>query len=305
MSIRREIEVTRKGLPNPIDVTYGTNILPIELEIIDFELPAGATATVYGEGTSKKTTTQNCTVSGNVISFTPKAGLFEEGKNILQIEISINGGVLYTFVQPVNCHYTIAFNSHDNESNPGTSGGNSSGTQNVVSGVTAAQATSLWTILQKAAFAKVLTAEEISAFESAWLNTNSEGNTDPDEGNTGEAEGNGTEMGSSTGITVVSWLKGVPATTMSVEFSENVEVVNNEVSLKSPVNSATFYTSSSVNVQGMVNYYDSLLGKYVKLSTGKIYYIDQEATYNHNTVATEYLSESITYNPAHEVTVKE
>ena len=141
-------------------------------------------------------------------------------------------------------------------------------------------------------------------------NTGTEGgdNTEPEQGGTGntpEEEGNGTQMGTATSCTVASWMKGVPATQVNVEFSDDVEVVDNEVALKSPVNTAIFYTSSVVNVEGKTNYYDSLLGKYVKLSTGKIYYIDPEANCTHNTVPTTYLSESISYNPAHEVTVKE
>lgn len=103
MSIRREIEVTRKGLPNPIDVTYGTNILPIELEIIDFELPAGTTATAYVVGTKGELRKQKCSVDDNVVSFTPEIGFFEVGKNKLQVEILSGTDQLSTFEIIVNC----------------------------------------------------------------------------------------------------------------------------------------------------------------------------------------------------------
>lgn len=103
MSIRREIEVTRKGLPNPIDVTYGTNILPIELEIIDFELPAGTTATAYVVGTKGEFRKQKCSINDNAVSFTPEFGFFEAGQNNLQIEINSGTEQLSTFKIMVNC----------------------------------------------------------------------------------------------------------------------------------------------------------------------------------------------------------
>ena len=107
MSIRREIEVTRKGLPNPIDVTYGTNILPIELEIIDFELPAGTTATAYVVGTKGELRKQKCSVDDNVVSFTPEIGFFEVGKNKLQVEILSGTEQLSTFEITVNCEKLV------------------------------------------------------------------------------------------------------------------------------------------------------------------------------------------------------
>lgn len=78
----------------------------------------------------------------------------------------------------------------------------------VVSGVTVAQATSLWAILQKATFTEALTDEEISAFERAWLNTTSEDNTDPDDGNDGGNTG-GTDEGGNGGTeeTTHTWKK--------------------------------------------------------------------------------------------------
>ena len=109
MSIRREIEVTRKALPRPIDVTYGTNILSIEFDLVDFNLPVAVIAEASCKGVSGKSRTQDCSVSENVISFTPKIGFFEEGKNILQLRITTSEGSLFTFAQTVNCHYTIDF----------------------------------------------------------------------------------------------------------------------------------------------------------------------------------------------------
>lgn len=119
MSIKREIEVTRKGLPRPIDVTYGTNILQIELIVTDFGLPEGATAEVYAMGRSNKPVKQSCEITGNKIIFTPEIGLFEEGKNILQLAATHDGKNLFSFYIPVNCQKTMFFeNMQDLENDP-------------------------------------------------------------------------------------------------------------------------------------------------------------------------------------------
>ncbi len=114
MLIRREIEVTRKGLPRPIDVTFGTNMLSLEFVITDFELPDEATVEAYAIGVSKKLVKQSCEVSGNVISFTPEIGLFEEGKNMLQLAANHDGKDLFSFYIPVICQKTMFYESAQN-----------------------------------------------------------------------------------------------------------------------------------------------------------------------------------------------
>lgn len=119
MSIRREIEVTRKGLPRPIDVTFGTNMLPLEFVITDFELPKGAKLEAYAIGVSKNLVKQSCELSGNVISFTPEIGLFEEGKNVLQLAASCDGKDLFSFYIPVICQKTMFYEgAQDLEEDP-------------------------------------------------------------------------------------------------------------------------------------------------------------------------------------------
>lgn len=109
MAIRREIEVTRKGLPRPIDVTYGTNLIPIEFVVTDFAIPEGVTTKLYAMGASKVVKSQDAEVSGNKITFTPEIGFFDERKNVLQIAIEHEGKNLFSFEQPVTCHYTMKY----------------------------------------------------------------------------------------------------------------------------------------------------------------------------------------------------
>lgn len=338
MSIRREIEVTRKALPRPIDVTYGTNILSIEFDLVDFNLPAAVIAEASCKGVSGKSRTQSCSVSENVISFTPKIGFFEEGKNILQLRITTSEGSLFTFAQTVNCHYTIDFDGAQELENDPTfvemvlqmredvdelMENNTSGGAVSESGATTAQASTLLAILQKAAFTEALTDEDREALENAWGvssgdsesgessgagdsgNTGTGGDSSDTDGGDDTGNESETEMGETATCYVAMWLSGVPATSVGVEYSDDVEVVDGAVVLKAPVYEGTFYTSGNVNASDKVNNYDSLFGKYVKSYVGDIYYIDPEATYVHNTEATTYTSESISYSPAYLVTVKE
>lgn len=119
MEIRREIYVTRKGLDNPIDIVYGTNLLPIEFEIMDFEIPEGATAEVYAEKNSGKSKKQLCKLDGNTVSFTPEVGFFEIGRNELQVVITHHGRSLIGFRQKVIGYGCIPYaDAKDLEENP-------------------------------------------------------------------------------------------------------------------------------------------------------------------------------------------
>lgn len=119
MVIRREIEVKRKGLPRPIDVTYGTNLLDLEFVVIDFNIPAGAVVRAFAMGESQKAKSLPCNIEGNKIWFTPEAGLFDEGKNVLQFALEHEGKNLFTFYNPINCHYTMQFEgAQDLENDP-------------------------------------------------------------------------------------------------------------------------------------------------------------------------------------------
>lgn len=119
MGIRREIYVTRKGLDNPIDIVYGTDLLPIEFEIMDFEIPVGATAEVCVEKNSKEPKKQVCKIAGNTVSFTPEVGFFQIGRNELQMIIMHQGRSLIGFQQKVIGYGCIPYvDAKDLEENP-------------------------------------------------------------------------------------------------------------------------------------------------------------------------------------------
>lgn len=199
--------------------------------------------------------------------------------------------------------------------NNGTSGGNSSGTQNVVSGVTVAQANTLLAILQKTSFTEQLTQSELSAFKTAWGITDDGSGDNSDTGDSGSGDDTGNDsdlsgtvfdefiLGEVSSCLVASWMKNIAATTVAVSYSDGVKNENGEVALADTVYSMPFYTSSASSVAGQENHYDALKGKFVKSFNGSIYYIDPESEYVHDTVGSEYLSESITYKKAYAVSI--
>ena len=111
----------------------------------------------------------------------------------------------------------------------------------------------------------------------------------------------GTVLGSATTCLAMSWMSETTYT-VSVRYSEYVEVVDGEVTLVDE-QKANFYMTTSENSSS--NDYDVLRGKYVKAYTGDIYYIDPESTHTHAESSSQYFKESLVYNTAYLVSVAE
>lgn len=105
--ISKEIYVTQKRLEVYIDVTCGTDLVPIALNVIDYEIPKEATATVYSIGKENKLKKQICTISENEILFTPQKGYFEVGSNLLQVRLTYQNKDLISFEIMVIGHKSI------------------------------------------------------------------------------------------------------------------------------------------------------------------------------------------------------
>lgn len=108
MSIRKEIYVTQRRLDVCIDVTYGSDLLPIELVVIDYAIPTGATVVAYVMGKSNKKRKVLCEIADNVISFTHEVGLFEVGDNILQLRVTHENKSLFSYRCKVKCHESFS-----------------------------------------------------------------------------------------------------------------------------------------------------------------------------------------------------
>lgn len=97
-NIQRQICVTRQAFQNPICIVEGTGTLPVSITVTDYQIPAGSTATAYNQQPDGTLVKQLCTISENVIVFTPPAGFYVHGLNKTQIRITYNNLDLFSFV---------------------------------------------------------------------------------------------------------------------------------------------------------------------------------------------------------------
>lgn len=93
------------------------SLVPIEMTLVDYTIPTGATAKAYARGESSGTTyVATCTVTGNVVRLVPPAMFFVPGNNYLQIEIN---GTLIPLALLVQCQEQLS-NQQDDTSTPET-----------------------------------------------------------------------------------------------------------------------------------------------------------------------------------------
>lgn len=94
--------VKRDALKNPISYVQGTDLLPIVLHFLDFEIPTSATANVFILKPDKTAFYSSATISGNDVTIDVDKQMFVvTGFNILQVEITSGGETLVNFAQPV------------------------------------------------------------------------------------------------------------------------------------------------------------------------------------------------------------
>lgn len=102
MTITREIYVTRKTLPNPIEYVQGTNALPIVFTFVDYTIPEGTAAKVYVEKPSGYCQYDIAAIADNTVLIDVKDTMFDEvGTSNLQIKLTKDDKTLITFDYPV------------------------------------------------------------------------------------------------------------------------------------------------------------------------------------------------------------
>lgn len=103
-AIKRDVYVLRDTIQYRIEVTRGTNMIPIELTIRDFNIPTTATAVAYAfSSRNDEPSKMMCDIVENTIKFTPSGVFFETGLNQLMIRIINDGKRLISFEVPVWC----------------------------------------------------------------------------------------------------------------------------------------------------------------------------------------------------------
>ena len=108
-AIIRDIPVTRKGIMEKIEVTKGTNMIPLVFNITDFQIPKTASATAYITDASGKTKKKLCDVVGDKITLEPTSDLFSVGDNAIQIRIVDDTKTLVTFNTNCYCENSVEF----------------------------------------------------------------------------------------------------------------------------------------------------------------------------------------------------
>lgn len=108
-AIKRQIYTLRDVLKDEIVYSLGTDLVPIEYHIMDFTVPATATAVVYVLKPSGKLDKKLADVLDNVISFTPRSGLFEAGENQIQVRIVDREKALVSFTETVKTKESMKF----------------------------------------------------------------------------------------------------------------------------------------------------------------------------------------------------
>lgn len=84
--------------PQMIHYTQGGTEIPLVFNILDYEIPSGATARIYILKPSKKQVYNNCTVDGNSISYKPTAQSFiEAGRNLVKLQVVVGQDLLFSF----------------------------------------------------------------------------------------------------------------------------------------------------------------------------------------------------------------
>lgn len=98
-----DVFVRRNALKNPISYVQGTDLLPIIMHFLDFEIPSGATANVFVLKSDKTAIYGTATINGNDVTIDVDAQMFMAvGLALLQVEIIANNETLVSFAQPVN-----------------------------------------------------------------------------------------------------------------------------------------------------------------------------------------------------------
>ena len=97
--IYKKINVTKKDLLCRVNYVQGSNVIPIDFEILDFTVPSGAVANIYIKKPSGAQIYNSCTISGQVITVQPTTQMFAEaGNQFGQLQILSGQKILESFL---------------------------------------------------------------------------------------------------------------------------------------------------------------------------------------------------------------
>lgn len=107
-NISIKLRFANKGLTQVVDYVQGTNTIPIVFDIVDYNIPAGATANIYIKKPSGAQIYNSCSISGNEITVNPTTQMFaESGKQFGQLQILNSEKILESFLILFNVEKSI------------------------------------------------------------------------------------------------------------------------------------------------------------------------------------------------------
>lgn len=97
--IYKKINVTKKDLLCRVNYVQGSNVIPIDFEILDFTVPSGAVTNIYIKKPSGAQIYNSCTISGQVITVQPTTQMFAEaGNQFGQLQILQSEKILASYL---------------------------------------------------------------------------------------------------------------------------------------------------------------------------------------------------------------
>lgn len=107
-NISIKLRVANKGLTQVVDYVQGTNTIPIVFDIVDYNIPAGATANIYIKKPSGAQIYNSCTINENDVTVQPTTQMFaESGKQLGQLQILNGQKILESFLILFNVEKSI------------------------------------------------------------------------------------------------------------------------------------------------------------------------------------------------------
>lgn len=110
--IIRKVKVTEYEYQAPINYVAGATEPDIQFQLIDYEIPSGATGRVYvgrSDGTFEYTV---ATISGNNVTVAPTSSMFSvKGPGAIQVTLYVGNEVVKNFAVPVYVHADLADDS--------------------------------------------------------------------------------------------------------------------------------------------------------------------------------------------------
>ena len=107
--IIRKVKVTEYEYQAPINYVANATEPDIQFQLVDYEVPSGASARVFVERRDNTFEYSVASIDGNTITVSPTTSMFSvRGEGKIQVTLTVNNEVVKTFSVPVFVHTDLA-----------------------------------------------------------------------------------------------------------------------------------------------------------------------------------------------------